>query len=527
MRSPPPAGSDVFACPAVAAAIRLADWVGDGRAVTPAGALKPPLVPLAAAALGMTSPPKVRRLADVPAVHRPWIVAMAIGAVTIRGSRAVVAPLDGVDDADWLRALEQVLDEQIIDQCDADPRILSNVVLTLLDKDLSPLGEGLRREAERMMRDRGDWDWRAAGLLPDSHPVGKVLTALHDFAAIDRSSNLTRLGHLARTELGRRIPAAITPDTPATAVLCAMAALPDEEGIWQVAERWLDSAGWDLTARSARLRDLLLAAADAEPAGRVAAVEIIAERGEYALPLWREAERHSALAPHARHAIAQLERGDTAAPDDLRWITTDYAAAALDRRGTTDAWYAILDGHDLTTGTDPTDILRATGHPDAIRLLDAFTPDPPAVRVQQLKISLRAGCWRRVLVPEHLTLGDLHETIRVLFGWGDDHLHLFRTRRRSYSDPFHHLDDTGDEYARRLNHALPEPGSKITYIYDLGDCWTHEILLESVQELPPAHPVCTAGRGDNPIEHYHPDYPEDPIPFDQDTINKQLQSLFA
>lgn len=234
------------------------------------------------------------------------------------------------------------------------------------------------------------------------------------------------------------------------------------------------------------------------------------------------------MASHARHALAQLEHDNTATPDDLRWIITDYAVAALDRHGTTDAWYALVDDHHLTTGDDtPIGILRATRHPDAARLLDALTPTPPAIRIHELKISLRPGCWRRVLIPENLTLGDLHEVISILFGWGDDHLHDFRTQHRSYSDPFHRPDDCGDEFSRRLNRALPEPGSKITYVYDLGDCWTHEIALEAVHPTGEPHPLCTTGRGDNPIEHYHPDYPEDPTPFDQDAINKQLLAHFA
>ncbi|WP_411860320.1 IS1096 element passenger TnpR family protein [Cupriavidus sp. TA19] len=47
-----------------------------------------------------------------------------------------------------------------------------------------------------------------------------------------------------------------------------------------------------------------------------------------------------------------------------------------------------------------------------------MAPDPgPAISVLQLRIALRGlspPVWRRVLVPEHLTLGRLHHVIQVV-----------------------------------------------------------------------------------------------------------------
>jgi hypothetical protein len=40
-----------------------------------------------------------------------------------------------------------------------------------------------------------------------------------------------------------------------------------------------------------------------------------------------------------------------------------------------------------------------------------------------------------------------------------------------------------------------------------------------------AHPVCVGGRGDHPLEDYNPDYPDDPVPFDQEAVNRKLQKL--
>src|SRR5262245_48276841 len=64
--------------------------------------------------------------------------------------------------------------------------------------------------------------------------------------------------------------------------------------------------------------------------------------------------------------------------------------------------------------------------------------DPgPAISVLQLRIALRGlspPVWRRVLVPEHLTLGQLHHVIQVVMGWADEHLHTFSIRGRRYGD---------------------------------------------------------------------------------------------
>jgi hypothetical protein len=48
----------------------------------------------------------------------------------------------------------------------------------------------------------------------------------------------------------------------------------------------------------------------------------------------------------------------------------------------------------------------------------------PAISILQLRISLRGQSppvWRRVLVPEHMTLGQLHNVIQVVMAWTDEH----------------------------------------------------------------------------------------------------------
>ena len=51
--------------------------------------------------------------------------------------------------------------------------------------------------------------------------------------------------------------------------------------------------------------------------------------------------------------------------------------------------------------------------------------------VYQLKITIKGSkppIWRRVLVPEGMTFGELHKMIQTAFGWSDGHLYEFEFR---------------------------------------------------------------------------------------------------
>ncbi|KAA2265407.1 plasmid pRiA4b ORF-3 family protein [Solihabitans fulvus] len=147
----------------------------------------------------------------------------------------------------------------------------------------------------------------------------------------------------------------------------------------------------------------------------------------------------------------------------------------------------------------------------------------------QLKITLRhvrPPCWRRVLVPASATLGDLHEIIQIVFVWDDDHLHGFTVGRRQYGDPY--FDAEYDEGTITLGEVFDRGRRSISYLYDFGASWLHDVALERVVEPDPttSYPVCVDGRGDAPVE----DWCEDDdapawTPFDRADINTQLARL--
>jgi hypothetical protein len=120
-------------------------------------------------------------------------------------------------------------------------------------------------------------------------------------------------------------------------------------------------------------------------------------------------------------------------------------------------------------------------------------------RVYQLKITLsdsKPPIWRRVELPDDVTLARLHAIIQEAMGWSDSHLHMFTLGQTFYGVP--DLDDEqdiGDERKAKLNQLLTAPKQTLRYEYDFGDSWTHVVLLEQVRE-PEAgvrYPRCTAG----------------------------------
>jgi hypothetical protein len=49
-----------------------------------------------------------------------------------------------------------------------------------------------------------------------------------------------------------------------------------------------------------------------------------------------------------------------------------------------------------------------------------------ATSVLQLRISLRSvstPVWRRLLIPEQITIAQLHHVMQLAMGWTDEHLH--------------------------------------------------------------------------------------------------------
>jgi hypothetical protein len=127
--------------------------------------------------------------------------------------------------------------------------------------------------------------------------------------------------------------------------------------------------------------------------------------------------------------------------------------------------------------------------------------------VHRVKVSLHGAkppVWRRLEVPSDLPLSVLHEVLQTAFGWFDCHPHQFETACGEFGDPAH--DDfwsrRGDESTVALAQVAPTVEDMIGYVYDFGDDWRHDIVVEAVLPAAPGvrYPRCTAARGIAPAE---------------------------
>ena len=127
------------------------------------------------------------------------------------------------------------------------------------------------------------------------------------------------------------------------------------------------------------------------------------------------------------------------------------------------------------------------------------------MNIFQLKITLkhiRPLIWRRIQVPADIKLGRLHDILQATMGWEDCHLHQFITGDIRYGIPDPEFpDDTRNETHVRLNNIV-NSGDTLTYEYDFGDSWQHEIKIEKIltPEQNQRYPVCLAGKRACPPE---------------------------
>lgn len=126
--------------------------------------------------------------------------------------------------------------------------------------------------------------------------------------------------------------------------------------------------------------------------------------------------------------------------------------------------------------------------------------------IYRLKVTLRGSrppIWRRFLVPADITLKRLHDSLQAVMGWTDSHLHQFSANGVLYgtTDREYGLARVS-ETRTTVAQLLRRPKDRLTYEYDFGDSWQHDVVLEAV--LPPGsnghYPVVESGRRECPPE---------------------------
>ncbi|MCW8165226.1 plasmid pRiA4b ORF-3 family protein [Verminephrobacter aporrectodeae subsp. tuberculatae] len=181
-------------------------------------------------------------------------------------------------------------------------------------------------------------------------------------------------------------------------------------------------------------------------------------------------------------------------------------------------------------------------------------------RIYQLHVKLaylEPTVWRRLWVPDTLTLEKLHRVIQLVMGWRNAHLHEFSFGERRYSLPnpmWPSMDeDTQDERLFDLATVLSEDTTGFVYTYDFGDDWQHLIKVEARLEPDEKNrrPLCVDGANACPPDDVggvpgyagflqairdpsHPEHlemwewhggPFDPAAFDPNAVNAALHKL--
>jgi len=133
--------------------------------------------------------------------------------------------------------------------------------------------------------------------------------------------------------------------------------------------------------------------------------------------------------------------------------------------------------------------------------------------VYQIKCKLlhtKPVVFRTLLVDSNASFYELHHILQIAMGWFNYHLFNFR-----YHDYYLELPNAEDEMYKdftRFQKVDPRTitlkeffislKSKITYTYDFGDSWQHEIELQKVIEpdVSMQLPLCIKGKYSCPPE---------------------------
>jgi len=110
-----------------------------------------------------------------------------------------------------------------------------------------------------------------------------------------------------------------------------------------------------------------------------------------------------------------------------------------------------------------------------------MTTSTPTQGSLQLRIELlevEPSVWRRIVVPEDITMADLARILLAAMGWNNSHQHLFRVGDEAYGTADDDApEDEIDESEVSVSETLGGH-ERFAFDYDFGDGWEHEVVIE-------------------------------------------------
>lgn len=129
----------------------------------------------------------------------------------------------------------------------------------------------------------------------------------------------------------------------------------------------------------------------------------------------------------------------------------------------------------------------------------------PIARIRIELQEIEPTIWRRIDVPLSSTLLALHDLIQLAFLWTDSHLFEFELGDRRYGQP--EFDRYADQRlykaaSIRLKTVVDRGIGELLYVYDFGDDWRHDIVIEAVRDGEPDvdYPAFVEGERRGPPE---------------------------
>lgn len=136
---------------------------------------------------------------------------------------------------------------------------------------------------------------------------------------------------------------------------------------------------------------------------------------------------------------------------------------------------------------------------------EAVLPGPPPFRAD----ADSGPVVRTIAVREDQTLEQLHEALRLAFGWADAHLYAFftdgefwsRDTDAGYWAPFE-LDDGRKSARVAVGELGLRKGKRIAYLFDFGDEWRLMLrLVDSWEAGDESYPMLVDTQGVSPPQY--------------------------